>query len=385
MQLDWHTPQPLILINPRTPHFEMRGLQSMISEHALDHHIFLATSGSTAICSTDVKWVALKKEAFLNAAQGVNLHLDCTKKDIFLNALPVFHVGGLALFARSFLLNAKIINLYNQHYKWNPIFFIKQLESHKVTISSLVPTQVYDLVQNNLTCPKSVRAIIVGGGALNKKLYEKAHLLNWPLLPSYGMTECCSQVATAAFDFQWENDLPQLTVLSHLQVSISNENKICIKGDSLLTGYIFQKESSIEFVDPKVNQKIITSDLGTLKNNKLVVYGRENNVIKINGENISLDRLDQILQNTKEKFNFHSDAAIYATQDDRAGHKIHIAFLDQNKNDSKIIQKIVSEFNQSAFPFEKIQQISFVKNIPRSELGKLKRNLLLEMCNNRSL
>ena len=39
-----------------------------------------------------------------------------------------------------------------------------------------------------------------GGGAVSDELYRDARALGWRVLPSYGMTECCSQVATALSD-----------------------------------------------------------------------------------------------------------------------------------------------------------------------------------------
>ena len=66
--------------------------------------------------------------------------------------------------------------------------------------SSLVPAQVLDLVRAGLRPPPVLRAIVVGGGAISAELYRDARALGWPVLPSYGMTECCSQIATATHD-----------------------------------------------------------------------------------------------------------------------------------------------------------------------------------------
>lgn len=376
IKIDWNSNESHILINPKSPLPEKHRLLEMLSHFDLQGHVFLATSGSTAISSQDIKWVALKKETILISSASVNRHLQCTKDDILLNPLPHFHIGGLSFFSRSHLSGAKLIDLYSEEYKWNPFEFKKQLEENKVTISSLVPTQLYDIVQKQITAPSSLRCIVIGGGALSKNLYEKGKKLGWKCLPSYGMTECCSQVATAALDFQWEGDFPQLTILPHLSVHISHEGQICISGDSLLSGYIFQKENSIEFQDPKINKKIITTDLGEVKENHLIVYGRENNVVKINGENVSLDRLDHILSDIRIKLNIEFDAAIFPAPDDRSGYKIQIVFPQSAQQKLSLIQQIITEFNNVVFPFEKIQEIHFMDRIPRTDLGKLKRNLL---------
>ena len=65
------------------------------------------------------------------------------------------------------------------------------------TLTSLVPAQVFDLVNAGLKPPHILRAVLVGGGRLEDALYQKATALGWPLLPGYGMTEAASQIATA--------------------------------------------------------------------------------------------------------------------------------------------------------------------------------------------
>src|SRR5207253_1068669 len=92
--------------------------------------------------------------------------------------------------------------------EWNPARTVKKWKDRKVTLTSLVPTQVFDLVSANLTAPKNLRAAVIGGGALDPSLYLKARELGWALLPSYGLTECASQVATASLDSLGKKEFP---------------------------------------------------------------------------------------------------------------------------------------------------------------------------------
>jgi len=368
--IHWYSDESHILINPRMPNFEKYNLNKIIEEYKLNAHIFLATSGSTAIHSSDIKWVALKKSAILLSAESVNAHLNSSANDVFLNTLPHFHIGGLALFARAKLCGAKIIDIYSDNYKWNPLNFIAQLTENKVTITSLVPTQVFDLVHNNLKAPAFLKTIVVGGGFLNKELYTKAQQLNWPLFPSYGMTECCSQIATAEPNFLWQNDYSELTILPHVKVTLSQNGNIEIASNALLTGYIIQTEHGAEFIDPKTDNKIITSDIGAIKNEKLIVYGRNDENIKINGENVSLIRLQVILEKQIEMACLTIDCAVISLPDARKGHKIAAVF---NKKNNKL-ENIIQAYNEQVFPFERINEIHFLESIPKTELGKLKRN-----------
>ncbi len=239
-----------------------------------------------------------------------------------------------------------------------------------------MPTQIFDLVQNKLQAPSFLRVIVVGGGFLDKNLFMQAQLLNWPLLPSYGMTECCSQIATAQPQFSWHSNYPELTILPHMHVSLSSEGKIQLSSDCLLTGYITQKNLGGEFIDPKIDGKITTSDLGKkLENGKLIIYGREDENVKIKGENVSLIRLQSILESVCPS---SYQCAIIAVPEARQGKKIVAVFQNHHKKQITDVESIVSQFNDLVFPFEIISNIYFIESIPRTDLGKLKRNLILK-------
>ena len=150
-------------------------------------HIYLFTSSHRKIA-------VLPKEAFLVSARTVNRHLKCVAEDRWLIALPLTHVAGIAVLARSFCGSFSIVKMPGA---WNPKVFRNVLKTEKITLSALVPAQVYDVVGSGLSAPDSLRAVLVGGGALSPSLYRKARGLGWPLLPSYGLTELCSQVAVA--------------------------------------------------------------------------------------------------------------------------------------------------------------------------------------------
>jgi len=379
---NWNASDPWVFINPRMSlEFAWPDFFRLIKEKNLDSHFFFATSGSTAISSVDTKWVALSKFAIFQSANAVNGHLNCCQSDIFINVLPHFHVGGFGLLARAHLLQAELVDLVQKDdFKWDPLFFVAQITRSCATISSLVPTHVYDLVKAGCKAPRSLRAIVVGGASLDKTLFEKAKSLGWPLLPSYGMSECSSQVATASFDFQWDEEKPLLSVLPHVSVSIDANQHICLSGSSLLTGYIRQSHQGCFFIDPKKEGVLITSDLGCYKNGHLILLGRNNDVVKINAENVSLERLDAFLLNLKLKNTCIQDAALLVTPSVRHGNQIGIAFLKCDQNKKFEIDAFVLQFNQQVLPFERIQKIFFVDAIPKTALGKLNRILLGKLC-----
>jgi O-succinylbenzoic acid--CoA ligase len=343
--IDWTSAESHVLLNPRMPREEQARLRSLAVD--LPGHLWLATSGTSGA----LKLTGLSKEAMLASAAAVNRHLDSDSRDVWYCVLPLFHVGGLGILTRAFLSGASVARA-----QWNAHEFASRKD---ITLASLVPAQVSDLVQLQLTAPPQLRAIVVGGGALSYALYEAGRAFGWPLLPSYGMTETCSQVATAALAS------PELILLDHAEARTEADGRLAFRGPSLLTAYA--TESGL--IDPKSGDGwFITEDLGIVDGRLLRIEGRRGDFIKIGGESVDLARLDAILAPIA---GLH--AAVVATPDPRLGHVIHLAIEAAADADA-----IAAEFNARVHPFERARAVHRVAAIPRSSLGKLLRKQLAD-------
>ena len=180
--MNWTWEDSEVRLNPRHPFyiFYKNAMQELA--RTFKGHIWLATSGSSAQSHHEVKWAALSKEGLLISAAAVNDHLQSTSKDIWINPLPEFHVGGLGIFARAYLSKATVIDYFTlEEGKWNAIKFHGLANECSATLTSLVPAQVYDLIIQKLRAPSQLRAVIVGGGALSENLYYQALEYGWKL------------------------------------------------------------------------------------------------------------------------------------------------------------------------------------------------------------
>src|SRR5438552_3729455 len=159
--IDWDNDRTHVLLNPRLPWDERDRLERMARVGKLRSHIIVATSGSSGA----LKLVALSKEAVLASAAAVNERLEVTASDVWCSVLPTFHVGGLGIYARAHLSGARVVPM-----SWLPRAFV----ATDVTLASLVPAQVHDLIESGLTPPPRLRAILVGGGAFHPDPDEQA-------------------------------------------------------------------------------------------------------------------------------------------------------------------------------------------------------------------
>ncbi len=342
--IDFSSDETHLLLNSRLPAAERERLERIVAgAPTLAAHVWVSTSGTSGA----LKLTALSKRAIVASAAAVNRHLGAQPDDVWCCVLPTFHVGGLGIHARASLTGSRVVSL-----EWDPERFARE----PFTLSALVPAELRDLVRRELRPARSVRAIVIGGGAVPADLYRDARRLGWPVLPSYGMTECCSQIATAALDS------PELRILSHIAVR-SEQGFLAFAGPSLLTGYATEEG----FFDPKVEGWFVSQDRGEIDGDILRIQGRAGEFVKIGGESVDLQRLDGILDALRGEI----DAAILAVPDERLGHVIHLACAGD-------AEAIAARFNERVLPFERIRGVHRVFRIPRTPLGKLMRARLAE-------
>jgi O-succinylbenzoic acid--CoA ligase len=334
--IDFESAASHLLLNPRMPAEERERFERMTP--ALEAHVFVATSGSTGV----MKLVALSKRAILASAAAVNERLAVTNTDVWAAVLPTFHVGGLGVYARCHLAGARALPM-----AWDARAFAES----DATLASLVPAQVHDLLAAGLTPSPNLRAILVGGGAFDEIAVLRAREAGWPVLPSYGMSECCSTIAI------------EDVLLPHLEARVEPDGRLAFRGSSLLTGYVTEEG----LTDPKIDGWFISEDAGIVDGRTLRIHGRASDFVKIGGESVDLGRLDRILRELAG-----DAAAIVAVPDDRLGCVIHLAStIDADT--------VVDAFNARVHPFERIRAVHRVDAIPRSPLGKLLRAKLASM------
>jgi O-succinylbenzoic acid--CoA ligase len=428
MNIEWKGPGSYLFLNPTYSLGEQERLNRIL-EAAVDYpgHVWLATSGSSS-----QKWVGLSKAALLSSAEAVNQHLMSDRNDRWVNALPCFHVGGLGIWARAHLSGAEVcdfnletavqdnkvmqdfeleslsmgvdhsqkvkatpiesdysskncVNLLSSTAvsrfkeshpgKWNAEEFYHYLKEVKGTLSALVPAQLHDLVKKELKSPSSLRALVIGGGALLPEIYEKAVHLGWPVLPSYGLTECASQVATAPLEECGSLRFPLLQLLSHLHASVQ-DGRLVFSGSSLLSVYALIEDDNIRFHDPKKEGWFFSQDKGVIHERRLQILGRIDDLIKIGGESVDLSRLESLLQKLSLQMKIDAEWALIAMPDSRLGHSIHFA---ANSNNLGLVEPLIARFQEEVLPFERIRKVHYLEQLPRSPLGKILKNRLIEM------
>lgn len=374
--INWENKENYTLLNPRMPENIQTQLQEtahkMAKEKNLDSHIFLTSSGSTSAAPDQIKVVAIAKHAFLNSAQRVNRHFDIDKEDHLLLSLPLFHVGGLAVSARAYVSASQVTEIPWGH--WDVQQFYKTLVDNRITVVSLVPTQIHDLVQNKLSAPEQLRMVLVGGGALSDVLLEKALDLGWNCRATYGMTETASMVAEV------KNNV--LYPFASVNLKSNSENILQIRCPSLLTCYAQKsKNESLEILTPVDSEGwLLTDDRVVFQSRGYSLLGRTKEFVKISGEGVYLPVLRGHLEDIllAELPSYLHQFVLFAEESPRSGHEINLI----TTADTNISDKVIHAFNAKVLPYEKVRKVYRIPRIPKTELGKIMWNEVRQMIHN---
>lgn len=334
------------------------------------HETFWILSSGTQGKDT-VKAIGLSEQSILTAAAGANRHLHSTKTDRWLVAIPPYHIGGLAIYARAHLSGAKV---YAHDESWQVDRFREALERHQITLTSLVPTQIFDLVTARMPAPRELRAVVVGGGALDPALYREARALGWPVLPSYGLSECGSQVATAALASLNDLSFPELAILPHVRVEL-RAKRIFLKSAALCRAIAVGHQNGLfTLEDARREGWLGTQDLARGRNGKLNILGRWDDVVKVLGVLVPIPEVEQAAVKHFQGAGFKGEFIVLTTAQARAG--LQLILITDSPDSLRKLMTQVAHFNREQAGPRRLRGLCWIAKIPRNEMGKLAKQTL---------
>ena len=322
--------------------------------------VVFQTSGTAG----QARFVCHTRAGLLASAEAVNAHLEASNKDVWLCALPHYHVGGFGVFARAYCSNSMAYGLDGA---WSGGRFVERCVALEVSLVSLVPTQVFDLVEAGHRCPFSLRAVLVGGGHLDARLEERARELAWPIMKTYGLSEAGSQVATQHGD--------DLLLLPHLEAASGADGRLKLRGESMANGYLSAAGSGGWRFAPCLESDgwFQTDDLVELDGRILRFLGRASARVKVLGELVDVEALERAFLTSKSG---QQGVALVDVPDARCENILVLAYTAEQAGAE--LAPLVHAFNASVAGFERIARLVEIEALPRGALGKVRRGELRE-------
>lgn len=261
-----------------------------------DVQLMIATSGTTG----RPRAVALTGHNLATAVRGSRECLGLHGQDVWLNTLPLTHIGGFAILLRC--LEAGAAMLLHETFEVDRIR--RALDQNRISHISLVPAMLARLLEAGLCAHQATRLrhVLIGGGHLDAGLARQARRAGWPVCVTYGMTETASHVCLYPdLDAGWQpGDAGKplagvsVTVVGDDDKPTTGIGRIRITGPMVMAGYVRSGElSGPGFTDGAFT----TNDLGHLDDRgHLHVLGRADEILVSGGRNIHPREVERLLQ-----------------------------------------------------------------------------------------
>lgn len=333
-------------------------------------HVWFSTSGTTG----RPKWVALSKEALLASAEVVNTHLRVDSASCWGLALPLRHVGGFGVVARAFLAGCRLEEFPS---RWDAMEFGRWLEERHVTHGSLVPTQVHDLVAAGVRAPRSLQAVVVGGGHLPESTGRAARDLGWPVLASYGMTETASQIATqplSALELVYQP--APIPLLPSWRVELGDDRCLRVCGKALYSGILADDGTGWEYV-PRAGEWHRTRDRVAIGPGGLVPLGRADGFVKVLGELVDPAEIERGIYRIAAGRLRPNALVVVAVPDARSGHAL-VPVIDTSA-DPDPVDEWLEIYQKNAPGLFRLRGAVRLDGFPQGALGKPSRSAITDM------
>lgn len=316
--------------------------------------VVLWTSGSTGPGTE----VTLTFGNLLWNAIGSAAALGQPPHERWLSAMPVAHVGGLTVLARS-AIGATTAVL-------RPRFDLDDqlalLMAGAATITSMVPTMLARLLDAGLSHPPNLRLVLLGGGPIPPSLTERATAAGVPVAATYGLSEAASQVVTAGSPlFCTEVVLRgELPAGPDATEDPAAAEEILVRGPTLARGV------------SDARGWLATGDRGRrLPGGRLTVVGRLAETIVTGGENVAPTEVEALLVAQPGV----ADAAVLGVEDPEWGERVEARVVLSPGAD--LDEAALRGALRAALPgFAVPKAITVVDALPRTPTGKLIRREL---------
>ena len=367
----WRAGDAVVLLHPRLPESEQATISEDIRSAPLPEkcRAVVATSGTTG----SRRYVLLSEEGMLASARTSATNLGWVDGDRWWLCMPTAHVGGLAIVVRCLLAGKSVFS--------SELFSRDEFDravSERVTLVSLVPTMLHELLKIAPLHAGQIRAGLIGGGPCTPELARRAREAGLPILLTWGMSEAGSQIATQSYDRRFstsDDDLRSVgRPLPAFEVSL-RDGVGWVRGEPLSLGYHppgrypqpFDSDGWLESRDRIVE----------LEDGRLSILGRGTDMILTGGENVYPAEVEAVLVS-----HVHIDAAcVVGLPDERWGEVVVAVVVAGGEFDALAV---LSHVRDRLGGYKTPRELMLVEQLPTNANGKVDRFRARELAVNRS-
>lgn len=326
------------------------------------------TSGTTGY----PKGVRQTAENHFSSAVSSALNIGISPEDIWLCAMPLFHISGFSILMRSLIYGMGV----QLHPKFDAELCAKELSAGTVTHMSVVAVTMERILNQLETDGRNVspkfKSMLAGGGPVPVSYIERAEKFGISVLQTYGMTETSSQTTTLQPADAKRKIGSSGKPLFLYQIKIGEDAaagekaEIQIRGPQVTPGYIGK------YAEREVQEDgwFHTGDIGFVdEEGFLFVVDRRSDLIVSGGENIYPAEIEKVLLGHPAV----REAGVCGVADEQWG-EVPAAFVVLNEEVSMESLKDFLKLQIAGYKIPKV--IREVQSLPRNASNKVLRREL---------
>ena len=366
---DWSTflsradrSQPLPTVNPRDP--------AQIQY----------TSGTTGAA----KGAVLHHRGVVNASRFVGLRSGFHPGEAWVNAMPMFHVGGGVLTEIGAFSQRGTYVLATE---FEPALLLELIESYRATMTLLVPTMLNavlghpDLRVRDLV---SLRTVLSGSTIVPAVLVDRVRAgLGCNVTIVFGQTELHGVITQTELDDSLENQsttvgrpLPQVEMkvvdpATGETVPRGHAGEICARGYQTMIGYFERPEESAATLD--TTGWLHTGDIGEIDaQGYLTITGRLKDMIIRGGENVYPRELEDLLHT----YPGIAEVAVIGIKDEYWGERIAAVISPVDRAAPPDLQQLREHCRTHLANYKTPTDWFITRALPRTPTGKIQKFVL---------
>jgi len=328
------------------------------------------TSGTTAY----PKGVMLTHDSMLRNAWAAGARIGIRAEDRYFNCRPFFHVGGSTLSAlMSLVYGACLVTL--------PTFearaALEMLEEEQCTLISGNDT-IFQMLMGHADFPKRKLHLRGGWAAAGPQTMRQIidRLGMKAVCAAYGLSEASPNVVMSDWRDPEELRVQGLALpLPGIELRISEEKEIQVRGWSLMNGYVNNPDATAKAFTP--DGWLRTGDLGELTaGGRLRMVGRLKDVFRVGGENVAPAEVEEVLLAHPAV----ETAQVIGVPDARLG-EVPCAYVTLKSGFSASVDEILLFVKQKAANFRVPRYLKIVpdfESIGMTASGKVQKTKLRE-------
>jgi fatty-acyl-CoA synthase len=261
------------------------------------------TSGTTG----DPKGCMLHHHGAIHSARGAAMHCGMPDGGVYVNPMPLFHVGScvhgvlgaLALRGTHVLMPG-----------FNPALLLELIEAERASMTLVVPTMLSMLVEHPDAAVRdlsSLSSFLIGGSACSAALSRRTtEVTGTPVVIGFGQTEAFGVVTQTLLTDTMADQTTTIgqpvadmegriaDLATNETVPVDTQGEICLRGPQTMTGYYDMPEATAAAIDAE--GWLHTGDLGEMDaRGYLKVTGRLKDMIIRGGENVYPREIEEVI------------------------------------------------------------------------------------------